>query len=106
MGLSRPAVAEGDHIFSAFDVGTAGKIQNQHLVQGRHHPEVEAVQALHGWKAGLTDAPLDQPPLAFQQFEFAQSQQITRVVDALGGTECRASLSYSRKKVGSFRALR
>jgi hypothetical protein len=42
-------------------------------------------QALHRREAGLTDAPLDQPPLTVDQLELAQAQQIARVVDALGG---------------------
>src|SRR5256885_1453846 len=34
--------------------------------------------------SGLADAPLDQPPLALQQLELGQAQQVARVVDVLG----------------------
>src|SRR3954452_17197077 len=86
MGLARPAVAERNHVLALLDVRTARKFQNQQLVQGRDRGKVEAVQALHSWKARLTDAPPNQPPLAIQQLKFAQAKQIAGVVDPLGPT--------------------
>jgi hypothetical protein len=35
---------------------------------------------------GRLDPPLDAAPLALDQFQLGQAQQVTRVVDPLGGT--------------------
>src|SRR5215203_6854265 len=105
MGLARPAVAQRNHILPPRDIAAARQLQNQQLVQGRDRSKVKAVQALHTREARLTNAPLNQPPLAVQQLKFAQAEQIAGVVDP-PAAHCRASLSYSRKKVGSFSALR
>ena len=48
--------------------------------------EVEAVQALDRREAGLADAPLDHAPLAIEQLELGQAQQVGRMVDTLGRT--------------------
>jgi hypothetical protein len=66
------------------DIAAARQLQNQQLVQGRDRGKVEAVQALHSREARLTNAPLNQPPLAIQQLKFAQAKQIAGVVDPLG----------------------
>ena len=34
---------------------------------------------------GLLDPPLDHPPLALDQLQFGKSQQVTDMVDTLGG---------------------
>src|SRR5215207_4930076 len=83
MGLARPAVAQRNHVLPPRDIAAARQLQNQQLVQGRDRSKVEAVQALHSWKARLTNAPLNQPPLAIQQLKFAQAKQIAGVVDPL-----------------------
>src|SRR3954454_10762834 len=86
MGLARPAVAQRNHVLPLHHIAAARQLQNQQLVQGRDRGEVEAVQALHGWEARLTNTSLDQPPLAIEQFEFAQAKQIAGVVHPLGRT--------------------
>jgi len=86
MGLARPAVAQRDHILLPRDIAAARQLQNEQLVQGRDRFEVKAVQALHSWKARLTNASLNQPPLAIQQLKLAQAKQIAGVVDPLGCT--------------------
>ena len=83
MGLAGAAWPERDHVLPLLDVGAAGELQHQHLVQGRDGGEVEAVQALDRREAGLADAPLDHPPLAIQQLELGQAQQVGGVVDTL-----------------------
>ena len=47
--------------------------------------EVEAVEALHGREPGGLDPALDHAPLAIDQLLLGQPQQITRIIDALGG---------------------
>src|SRR3954462_4470756 len=84
MGLARSAVAQRDHILPPRDIAAARQLQNQQLVQGRDRSKVKAVQALHGWKACLTNAPLNQTPLTVQQLKFAQAEQTAGVVDPLG----------------------
>src|SRR5215207_10217602 len=84
MGLARPAVAQRNHVLPPRDIAAARQLQNQQLVQGRDRSKVKAVQALHSWKARLTKAPLNQPPLAIQQLKFAQAKQIAGVDDPLG----------------------
>jgi hypothetical protein len=86
MGLARPTVAKRNHVLPPRDIAAARQLQNQHLVQGRNRPELKAVQAFHGREPRLTNATLDQPPLAIEQLKLAQPQQITRVVDPLGRT--------------------
>src|SRR5215217_4707222 len=86
MGLACPAVAQRNHILPPRDIAAARQLQNQQLVQRRDHFEVKAVQTLYGREACLTNAPLNQPPLAIQQLKFAQAKQIAGVVDPLGRT--------------------
>ena len=47
--------------------------------------EHEAVQVLGRQEPGLADPPLDQAPLAVDQLQLEQPQQIARVVDAVAG---------------------
>src|SRR3954449_5581324 len=84
MGLARPAVAQRNDVLPPRDIAAARQLQNQQLVQGRDRSKVKAVQALHTREARLTNAPLNQPPLAVQQLKFAQAEQIAGVVDPLG----------------------
>src|SRR3954468_18475916 len=86
MGLARSAVAQRDHILPPRDIAAARQLQNQQLVQRRDRFEVKAVQTLYGREACLTNAPLNQPPLAIQQLKFAQAKQIAGVVHSLGRT--------------------
>src|SRR3954465_15689722 len=86
MGLACPAVAQRNHILPPRDIAAARQLQNQQLVQGRDRFKVKAVQALHSWEVRLTNAPLNQAPLAIQQLKLAQAKQIAGVVDPLGRT--------------------
>jgi hypothetical protein len=82
VGLAGAAVAERDHVLPLLHVAAAGELQDQHLVQGRDRGEVEAVQALDRREVGLADTPLDHPPLAVEQLELGQAQQVGDVVHA------------------------
>src|SRR3954454_380784 len=86
MGLACPAIAQRNHILPPRDIAAARQLQNQQLVQGRDRGKVKAVQTLYGREACLTNAPLNQPPLAIQQLKFAQAKQIAGVVHSLGRT--------------------
>jgi hypothetical protein len=83
MGLAGTAWSEGDHVLPLLEVGAAGELQDQHLVQGRDGGEVEAVQAFDRREVGLADAPLDHPPLAFQELELGKAQQVGGMVGTL-----------------------
>src|SRR3954452_10470836 len=85
MGLAGAAVAESDHVLPPLDVLAARQLQHQQLVERRDRGEVEAVQALHGRKTGLADAPLDRAPLALEQLQLGQAQEVAGMVDTLGG---------------------
>ena len=83
--LAGAAVADRDHVVAASDVLAASELQDQCLVERRDRREVETVEAFHCREPRLLDAALDHPPFPVDQFEFGQAQQVTRVVDALGG---------------------
>ena len=85
VGLAGAAVADRDDVLAASDVLAAGELQHQCLVERRDRREVEAVEAFHRREPRLLDAALDHPPFPLDQFEFGQAQQITGMVDALGG---------------------
>src|ERR1700730_454692 len=57
--------------------------RTQCLVVRRDRREVETVEAFHRREPRLLDAALDHPPLPLDQFELGQTQQITRMIDAL-----------------------
>jgi hypothetical protein len=46
---------------------------------------VEAVEAFDGRELRLLDPSLDHPPLSLDQLQFGKAQQVTDMVDALGG---------------------
>src|SRR6516225_2657467 len=83
--LPSAAVADRDRILAASNVFGAGKFEDQCLVERRDRCEVETVEAFHRWEPCLLDAALDHPPIALDQFEFGQAQQIAGMVDAFGG---------------------
>ena len=62
-----------------------GELQDQCLVERRDRREVETVEAFYRREPCLLDAAFDHPPFPVDEFEFGQAQQVTRVVDALGG---------------------
>ncbi len=121
MGFAAAAVAERNDVFTTLDILASGQFQGEHLIERRECLEVEAVEAFGGGEPGLPDPPLDHAALAVDQFQLGQAQQIAHMVDALGGAPRanarrsydgrplaagRASLSYSRWKVGSSRDFR
>ena len=85
MGLAGAAVAERDDVLSTLDVFTSCQFQDQHLVERGNGFEVEAIEAFDGRELGLPDPPLDHAALAVDQFQFAEADQVTHMVDALGG---------------------
>ncbi len=85
MGLAGAAVADRDDVLAAGDVLGAGKLQHQGLVQRRQGQEVEAVETFDGRELRFLDPPLDHPPLPLDQLQFGEAQQVTAMVDALGG---------------------
>ena len=85
VALAGAGVADRDDVLAPLDVLRARQLHHQRLVQGRQRREVEAVEALHGRELGRLDAALDHAPLAIDQLQLGQPQQIARIVDALGG---------------------
>ena len=81
--------AKGDDVLMALDIGTAGKLQHQGLVEAWHGLEVEGVEAFDDGEACGLDAALDQPLLAVDQLEFGEALEVAHVIDALGGTAAR-----------------
>ena len=75
--------------FSRRSTFRARQLHHERLVQRRKSREVETVEALHGRELGRLDAALDHTPLAIDQLQFGELQQITRIVDALGGALAR-----------------
>jgi hypothetical protein len=84
VGLARAAVAERDHVLPPLDVIPAREVEHQDLVERGDGQEIEAVQAFDRGEARLADAALHHPPLALDQFQFGQAQEIADVVHALG----------------------
>src|SRR5262245_14076486 len=68
-GSCRCRSAEGDDVVMPLDVGTAGELHHQRLVQGGDGREVEAVQALFRRELRRLDAALDHAPLAIDQLK-------------------------------------
>src|SRR5438270_10853311 len=85
MRLAGTAVADRDHVVAASEVLAASELQHQCLIERRDRREVETVQALYCREPCLLDAALDHPPFPVDQFELGQAQEVTRMVDALGG---------------------
>jgi hypothetical protein len=85
VSLPRAAVADRDDVLAARDIFRSRQLHHQRFVQRRKGREVETVEALHGRELGRFDAAVDHTPLAINQLQFSESQQITPIVDALGG---------------------
>ena len=83
--LAGAAVADRDDVLAAGDVLRAGQLQHQGLVERRQGQEVEAVEAFDRRELRLLDPPLDHPPFPLDQLQFGKAQQVTGMVDALGG---------------------
>ena len=63
----------------------SGQLQDQGLVQRGNRQELETVQALDHRELRLADAAFDGAAIAVQQFQLGQAQQITRIINLLGG---------------------
>ena len=89
VSLPRAAVADRDDVLAPRDIFRSRQLHHQRFVQRRKGRKVETVEALHGRELGRLDAALDRTPLAINQLQLGEPQQITRIVDALGGALAR-----------------
>ena len=105
MGLAGAARPEGDDVLAPLDPFAAGQFQHLHLVEAGDRLEVEAVEAFDRREPCGLDPALDHPPLAVDQLQLHQPGE-ERTWSSPSAAHCRASFSYSRRKVGSFSVLR
>jgi len=80
MRLARAAVAERNDVVARYDIFAARQLQCQRLVERGDGREVECVEALCRRETGGVDATLDHAPLAIDEFEFDEAQQIADMV--------------------------
>src|SRR5207245_9800781 len=80
--LARARVTQKQHVLPALEKFAPRQLQHQDLDYGRDAQELESVQALDHWEAGLIDAALGGPPLAGQQFQLRHAQPVTRLIYA------------------------
>src|SRR5207245_11766293 len=80
--LARARVTQKQHVLPALEKFAPRQLQHLGLVYGRDAQELESVQALDHWEAGLMDATLGGPPRAVQQFQLRHAQQVTRIIHA------------------------
>ena len=66
VSFSRATVAQQQHVLPTQQKLTTRQLQHHGLVQRWDGQELEGVQALDHWKAGLMDAAFGGPPLAIQ----------------------------------------
>src|ERR1700730_10738302 len=76
-GAGRP---ESKAVLASVDPFAARQFQNQRLVQRRFGGEFERIEALGLWKARQPNAALDVAAFAIDALQFAQAQQIARVL--------------------------
>ena len=98
MALAGAGVADRNDVLAPLDVLRARQLHHQRLVQGRQRREVEAVEALDRREPGGLDPALDHAPLAIDQLLLGQSQQIARIIDALGSTLARLSVVLAQER--------
>ena len=67
------------------DVFTPGQFHGQGLVHRRNGQEVEGIQGLDRGEAGGPDPALHHALVAVDEFQFGETQQVVRVISALGG---------------------
>src|ERR1039458_8336774 len=84
--LRRVVVLDAQHVLAAQQKLAARQLQYQRLVDRRNGEKLEGVQALDHRKTCLMNAAFGGPTLAVQQLLFCQTQQVARIVHALGGT--------------------
>ena len=80
--LAGAAVAERDDVLMAQNVRAAGELEDEHLVEARDRGEVEGVEAFDRREARLPDPPLDDTPLAVDEFELREAEEIAGMIDA------------------------
>jgi hypothetical protein len=86
MRLARAAVAQCNDVLAPQDILTAGKLQDEHLVEAGDGGKVERVEALHRREPRRPDTPLDRAPFAIDQLELDEPQQVAGMI----GTVTRA----------------
>ncbi len=83
VGLAGSGRPQRDAVLSLLDPFAPRQLQNQRLVERGLGGEVEGVEALDLRKARQANAALDVAPLAIDALQFAQAQQIARVIGAI-----------------------
>ena len=83
VGLAGAGWSERDTVLPLLDPFAARQFQNQRLVERRLRGEVEGVEALGLWKARQPNAALDVAPLTIDPLQFAQAQQIARIIGTI-----------------------
>jgi len=73
-----------DDIVTPFNPLAACQLQNLHLVQGRDHLEVEAVQAFDRRELGALDPALDHPAFPVNHLQSNQPREELDVVQPFG----------------------
>ena len=86
MGFAGAAIAERDNVLTPFDIFATRQFQNHHLVERWDGLEVEAVETFDGRELGLSDPPLDHATLPVDEFQLGQANQISHMINPLGGT--------------------
>ena len=74
---------ESKAVLAPLDPFATRQFQNQRLVQRRLGGEVERIEALGLWKARQPNAPLYVAALAIDALQFAQAQEIARVIGSV-----------------------
>src|ERR1700726_2158025 len=74
---------ESKAVLASVDPFAARQFQNQRLVQRRLGGEVERIEALGLWEARQPNAALDVAAFAIDALQFAQAQQIARVIGSV-----------------------
>ena len=85
VGLAGAAVADGDDVLPVLYVLAAGQRQHQGLVHRGDGHKVEGVQGLDRGEAGRPDPALHHAPVAVDEFQFRQPEQVPWMVHPLGG---------------------
>ena len=97
VGFAGAGWPERDAVLSLLDPFAARQFENQRFVERRLRGEVKSVEALGLWKARRPDAALDVTPLAIDALQFAQTQQIARIIGAILGGFHRHLLILARE---------
>ena len=104
VGLAGAAVADGDDVFTALDVFTAGQLHQQCLVQRRDGREVEGIHALHRGEAGGADPPFHHTLVAVDEFQLGQPEQVLGMIHTFGGA-LRCHLAVVPEEAGQLQLL-